>query len=359
LAINRGNPFATAEADQERELLPEFYADVEGYELIKSDKTVTVFAPRGGGKSALRVILASQAAPISPKATTLTVEYTNFDALIAQRRNRQSLSVDDHIQRVLRTSTEALLNTFCGYPITISSEAKDRQLRAVRAASLIAPDRSRLAHLLRKHHPTLLDYHALYERYRDLDPVFEPSWIDFISAVRERRLRQLLAYTRLKVNEIACLLADLNDYPDLPTDEVATSVEEFKALVSLTRTLGLTSIQFLVDRLDENLETASDQQAQADILEPLLAHLPLLEMPGVAFKFSLSRGARNILLERPTIRRDRLTDQSVTVVWEKNRLKQVLNERLAVYSDGKISDLTQLCQETWVEVGRGKSPHLL
>src|SRR4051812_38430150 len=47
LGFIRGNPFATAEADQERTLLPEFFVDVEGYEQILGDRTIIVFAPRG------------------------------------------------------------------------------------------------------------------------------------------------------------------------------------------------------------------------------------------------------------------------------------------------------------------------
>ena len=57
LGFIRGNPFATVEADRERELLPDFFVDVDGYEFIKADQTVIIFAPRGAGKSALRVVL--------------------------------------------------------------------------------------------------------------------------------------------------------------------------------------------------------------------------------------------------------------------------------------------------------------
>jgi hypothetical protein len=362
LGFGRGNPFATAEADQERTLLPEFYINVDSYERIKGDRTLIVFAPRGGGKSALRVMLSSQAAPISPEATTLAVEYTDFDRLITKQRTGQSLTIEDHLQRLLKVGVQALLNTFCGDPTVESSEeerAKDRQLRATRITSLMAPTRSRLSHLLRLQYPTLLNPEMLYERYQILDPTFAPSWLDFVKAVTERRLYEFLAHSSLETNEIARLLADLNDYPETLADSIATPTEQLKSFVYLAHAAGLTTVQFLVDRLDENPETANDPQAQADILEPLLAHLLLLETPGIAFKFFLSREVRDILLVRPTIRRDRLTDQAVTVAWDKHRLRQLLNERLAVYSEGQVSELTQLCQEIRVEIGRGQASRLL
>lgn len=362
LGFSRGNPFATAEADQERALLPEFYVNVDGYERIKGEKTIIVFAPRGGGKSALRIVLASHAAPTSPEATTLAIEYTDFDPLIAKHCSGQPPTIDDHIQRLLRAGVQALLSTFCGDPtfeLPNVERVKDSQLRAARVNLVTAPARSRLSHLLRSYHPSLLSPEALYERCQMLNLAFAPAWPDFVKAVREHQLHELLAGSPLQANDIARLLADLNDYPHGSTDEEATPTEQLKIFVSLAQAMGLVFIQFLIDRVDENPATADAPQMQADILEPLLAHLLVLETPGVAFKFFLSREARDVLLARPTIRRDRLTDQAVTVAWDKSRLKHLLNERLNVYSSGQVAELTQLCQETRVEVSQKQAPYLL
>ena len=142
----------------------------------------------------------------------------------------------------------------------------------------------------------------------------------------------MIANSVLADDETARLVADLSDYPDIPDDPDTSPVERLAAFADLVRATGLASAHFLIDRLDEHVETANDPDIQADILEPLLAHLQVLELPGVAFKFFLWQAARDILLERPAVRRDRLTDRAVTVVWSVDRLKQLLRVRLAVYS---------------------------
>lgn len=362
LGFSRGNPFATAEANQERALLPEFFVDVDGYERIKSDQTVIVFAPRGGGKSALRLVLASQSAPTDPEATTLAVEYTDFDTLIAQRRAGHTLAVEDHMPRLLRAGAAALLDTLCGslpnaWPTDQLSSAKRRGRSST--AAIPAPLRSRLSSMIRAYHPALLDPAPLYERLHALDPAFAPDWSCFIESITQRSLRGAINDSALRHDEVAQLLADLNDYGNIAPDSAATPVEQVLAFAHLAHMLGFRAVHFLIDRLDEHQETADNYLAQADMLEPLLAHLPLMELYGVAFKFFLAHETHKILLGRPTIRRDRLTDYAVTVTWDQKRLKHLLDERLAVYSDEQVHDLLQICLETHVELGRERAPRQL
>jgi hypothetical protein len=85
-------------------------------------------------------------------------------------------------------------------------------------------------------------------------------------------------------------------------------------------------------------------------LEPLVAELRILEMKDVSFKFFLSLEVYKTIMERSTIRRDRITDEAVTVHWRKDRLKRLLDERLDVFSNGTIHELVQICQETYIEV---------
>ncbi|HOC20829.1 MAG TPA: hypothetical protein PKL16_04970 [Anaerolineae bacterium] len=60
----KGNPFATANAEDERTFLPECFVDTGHYFSILGDpQTTLVLAPRGGGKTAYRVMLDSNAIP--------------------------------------------------------------------------------------------------------------------------------------------------------------------------------------------------------------------------------------------------------------------------------------------------------
>jgi hypothetical protein len=357
LGFSRGNPFATAVADRERELLPLFFVDVDGYDEIKDNKRpVIAFAPEGGGKSALRVMLASDAAPLTPDKPTLAVEYTDFAPLVDQWRDHEPPSIHDHLKWLLRAAVKALLDTFCQDPdeaFQVAGTAGDDQQRGQRAAVLPAPDRSLLADLIGIYYPELLLSRSVFKRFRRIEPGFgtEGDWDAFEEAAAERRLRPMVKATILNEHPAAHLLAVLSDYRQTTAASVGqTPVEELNAFVSLARAAGFKETVFLVDRLDEMEETADDPEAQATILEPLLATLRVIELDGVAFKFFLSQEVRDALLARPTIRRDRITDHAVTIAWDRPRLHQLLKERIATYSDGKVRDLAYICQEEYVVV---------
>lgn len=347
------NPFGTIEADRERDLLPEFFVEVEGYDRIKGDESIIVFAPQGGGKSALRIALSAHAAPVAVGASILTVEHTDFDRLIDRYHSGVPLTINDFIPELQRSAALTLLNTLCDDPdslVTLQRTADDRTVQAHRADDLTPPYRSYLAQLLRSHH--LLDAHSLYRRLQalgGLDGTFAaPDWASFLHAVTRKQLGQVIRESSLNRHPSARLLADLNDYPDPSPGRPNSPIEQMRSLVRLARNTGFHTIIFLVDRLDERQETADRPGAQADILEPLLAHLGVLETPGLAFKFFLSRDTREVLLQRPTVRRDRLTDLAVTVSWNKKRLKQLLDNRLSTYSGGTWKDIVQLCRDVKV-----------
>lgn len=344
------HPFQYTNADDERDLIPRSFVDVEGYEQIKGSKTIIVFAPKGGGKSALRLVLANQAAPLSPEKEILAVECTDFDLLLQKQHEAQPLTIIEYLYWLLRAGLKSLFDAL--FPVqrsTFTEIAVTKDIQSKRAESLLPPARFRLARCLRQYHPTLLGAETLYERFNWLDPAFKPDWEKFIDYFHRKELHELLQTTPLHTNVSARLLASLNDYMIAADDSKVTPKEQMQEFVNLVQAAGFTAVHFLVDRLDETSTTASKPQMQADILEPLLAHLVLLETPGTAFKFFLSKEARDVLLERPTIRRDRLTDQALTITWSRERLKALLDARLNTYSDGEVQELLQLCREIKVK----------
>lgn len=342
-----GNPFATLAADQERLLLPKFYVDVDGYERIKEPHSIVVFAPRGGGKSALRLVLADQSFPLTPTATSLAVEFTDFDPLISQYQVQKLITIKDYTDQLLRVGARSLFNALCPDPAeTLASSIATlvHQIRLARISDIKVPVRVRLASLFHSYCPALLAPAALYERLHNLNPDFQPDWGEFHTCVTQHQLRQLVVTSPLSSNHIAKLLADLNDYLDTQSHQQATPREQVENFINLVHLAGFSFTQILIDRLDENVDTADNPELQATIIEPLLANLPILEIPDLAFKFFLSRETRDILINRPKIRRDRLTDYAVTILWDIPRLKRMLNERLSVYSEGRVQELTQLFQ---------------
>lgn len=348
--FSRGNPFGSVEADWERRILPEYFVEVEGYDRIKGHKTTIVFAPKGGGKSALRIQLGAAAAPIRVDATALVVEWTDFGRLINRLQSGLRLTIHDHVPELLRAGTLALLNTFSDdsdlLPFLVRAPA-NLEIQAKRVRQIAPPYRSQLAQLARRF--DLLNAEELYTRFRALEPDNEPfDWVIFLAAVEQRALGKLLEsapnHKRLAVHPCARLLCDLNDFPDRPFDPRITPIEEINAFASLARGVGFNTVLFLIDKLDEQKETVDHPETQADLLEPLLAYLPILELPGVGFKFFLSHETRDILVQRPTVRRDRLDDMAVTIHWDEVHLKQLLDIRLAVYSNHRWQGIMALCR---------------
>ncbi|MBK8985319.1 MAG: winged helix-turn-helix domain-containing protein [Chloroflexi bacterium] len=358
LGFHHGNPFATNEADRERALLPTFFVDVESYDLIKGEQTAIVFAPRGGGKSSLRIMLASYGAPWSPGASILAVECTDFDLLIEHWHRQRPLTISQYMHWLLPMGMKALFDTIFIEDSLQSSQtisASDLAYRFSRTKELTPPIRIHFARLLHTYCPVVLSAEKIGQLFSlyGVDPD-SFDWKQFDTAVLQNQLRQFVTDCQLPANELLLLLADLNDFRSISASEsTASSPKSLLAdFTDLVRKAGFTSVHFLLDRLDETVELADNPEAQADILEPLLAHLPVMEMPGTAFKFFLSEETRNVLWKRPTVRQeDRLAEYAVTLKWDGDRLKRLLDERLSSYSAHPITgtpevpDLAAICVE--------------
>lgn len=340
LGFSRGDPFAYIEADQERILLPEFFVDVDSYEQIKEDKSIIVFAPKGGGKSALRVVLASLSAPKQLKSTKISIEFTDFDLLISKQQNGQVITIDDYINLLLRSGSKALWEFIGGVILSIGTDR--HYICRERAKTISMPVRTRLSNTIRTYHPGLLAPDRLFECFQSLHPSNKLDWHLFNQAAYNRCLNTNFLTALPDVDPIINLLADINDMEPITADAFVTPTEKLAEFSRLCQQLGLQAVHFLIDRLDENIQMVDNPHAQVAILEPLLAHLPILELPNIAFKFFLTRRTRDLLINRPTIRRDRLTDRSITVKWGVTRLKKLLCQRLEVYSEEAVHDLSGL-----------------
>lgn len=327
-----GNPFANTEAEREQ-MLPQYFVDVGYYNLIKGDpdrpQTTLVFAPRGGGKTAHRVMLMTECRPRRRQADILAVLYTDFDPVIVSCGGDLSqVTVQAHLRQILRYGTAALLGVLCTDPDL--------------ASAFPQAQRSRLQWFCQTHYPDLLSPSSIQGHLRSVDASFAPEWTVLQRALREHRLGDFLSGRDLFRHPVGQLLVDLVDGLPDPLDERVPVAEQFEAFVSLVQTTGLQAVYVILDRLDEMFETArGGAEAVADLLEPLLAHLPLMQTPGAAFKVFLPLEVRDTLLKRPSIRRDRLL--VCEIVWNDNLLRELMEQRLLTYSAGKHRTLAPLC----------------
>ncbi|MBN1177749.1 MAG: winged helix-turn-helix transcriptional regulator [Anaerolineae bacterium] len=330
-----GNPFATSEADRETRLLPEFFVDTGYYHLVWGDETVPqttlLFAPRGGGKTAYRVMLQDQCCPASVDSNVLAVQYTSFEFALRELGERGRIDVETHIRKILWNGLPVLWDALC----------KNRK----RAADFPAAQRDQLGGWLKQFAPASIEPAQVLVRIQSVEPEFKPSWSDFREHVQSGRLRELVSPVG---NPVVQLIADVVESDATFSSNPLSASELLEGFVRLVQaSTEIQAVYVLLDRLDETTETADSPETIVALLEPLLANLTLVEMAGLAFKLFLPRSVLSALRSRRTIRMDRF--EIYDIEWEDRLLVEMLRKRLLTYSNSKIQTLAQICASPLAE----------
>lgn len=311
------DPFASTNAADEP-LIDQYFVAPPFFPAVMGDprhpKSAVVFAPRGGGKTAQKIMI--------EKAAT---QDGNFLCISYDRFNTEGIpasgATDDqyHLRNLCRIILVAYLYKAETDPDVIS--------RADSASKKLLVNLSR---------ELLGDISA--EKYREAlnaiksfgDKAFD-LW-DRYGGVIKGLINSVAAKFEFGSVQI--------EAAPKPLDESLRF--KFDMLTSLGKTFGFDSIYLLVDRVDELAFTANNSDRAFEFLKPILIDLPLLETPGVAFKFFLWDQTRDAYLEAGG-RPDRLLEYSLN--WSPDELGNVLSKRLGTYSEGKISSFGELLSD--------------
>jgi hypothetical protein len=317
------NPFAVREAGREVRL-SEYFVAGPHYDEIKGDAgdphTAFVFAARGCGKSAYRVMIQCSCRPYDRDGSFLAIPYTDFSQLVVEAKaDLSQIVADHHLRAILATGLTVLLREFVESPQGFL-DLPQRRRRIFKA-------------LLESHAPSLLHPTFLSDHLREWGKEKEADLVE--EAVEQEPQNVLLASTtELLPRFLHAFLVEPLEL--LPGD--LSLIERWRALVSLVRRVGLEAVCVLVDGLDEFSETAlGAQEAMVSFLLPLVANLSLLEMPHVAFKFFLPLEVLEALQTNPAVRFDRL--ERYRLVWRDEHLVQMLQSRLQAFSGGRVPSL--------------------
>jgi hypothetical protein len=283
------NPFGAWNAERDLDL-PGYFVDMGQFdEVLRLTEPCIVFARRGCGKTAQRQMLAAQCRPLSPYSPRLAVVYTyaGFEQVLAAASNDATqLQAEHHVAALLRQGL-----------IALQGEAtRDPEVRL----ALTRPDvASRLNAYLGRYVPHLI--------------------------------ADSLAGT-------ASILGGL------------ASLELMQGLMDLIKAADLELGVILVDGLDEFLLTATDSAQMVALLAPLLGTLPLIECPGLSFKFFLPQEIELALRECRWFRPDRL--RIFRLAWQESDLQNLIGQRMTYFSkrgDRAYGRLGQLCQDELAE----------
>lgn len=307
------HPFLHTEAEQDSRL-HEYFVEPACFDTIlgttESPQSAVLFASRGGGKTANRVMV-DYFCEIGERLErpVFSISYTNFDCLVPlisweSHSIRSQVNIHHHLAQILRTSANEIVEDLVARRLVLNQAN----------SSVWRP---------------LLRILAIYTTEEDLF-----------------RILELLRDLGLSSDGLDDNLWTIHTQSQ---DSSINTLSDFRSLVGAFVELGVSAIYVLVDRIDEFHPASFDPMAGALFLSPLLSHLPLLEMDHVAFKFFLPSHMKSTLLDKGFLRPDRLLVEEV--VWSNDDLLDILHSRLYVFSERRIPTLeplfvsSQLAQE--------------
>ncbi|WP_154990663.1 P-loop ATPase, Sll1717 family [Priestia megaterium] len=312
------DPFAKVNADEEERLEeyfiePPFFKAVYG---IPSDpKSYIVFAPRGGGKTALKrkIELAS-----AQKDDYLCVTYNNFDV---SGKTISGINVNYHLENILKLVLIAI--------IPHMENSKTRKISK--------EDKHILFYMIKKYFNDI----DLFELKNSIEAVKSHGqrakdwWNKFTTPIGMLTNGIL---TSFGLSGIEITKIQDNEF------NLGTPVDQMKTIQRIAEDIGFSSIYVLIDKVDENELTGAAHLSFA-FIEPLLKNLPVFELKGFAFKLFLWDKIINLIhqqKEEERIRLDRILNRKLQ--WNQKQLIEMLSKRLLAFSEQKVSSLNDIFQ---------------
>ena len=288
----RENPFSTSTATMEKEKdLDGYFVDPRGLfdELLETRVPCILLAARGQGKTAYRKRLAAQCRPLDRNSRVLAIThaYDNLERVLrAAGGDFDLIEATHHVAEVLRQGLSA---------IGVEAQQDPRIKNALERPHVA----SRLA-----------SYQALYTPHLAPESTSQP-------------------------------ITDLGNL---------TPLEALSSFASLIQEAGFRLCVVLIDEVDEFPRTAGNPVHQVALLSSLLGTLPLIECPGLAFKFFLPLEVESTLQAQDWFRPGRL--RVCRIEWDDDALQKLIGQRLIYYSergDREYTRLGQLCERDLAE----------
>jgi DNA-binding winged helix-turn-helix (wHTH) protein len=339
------NPFAEWEASRE-ELLPRYFVEHPFYDDIRGEadnpRTAFVFAARGTGKSANRIMLERACRPEQPASDILAVPYTDFSPFLHRRSRHNSPSLKAHISQIMKSATSALMETLCQRPETIEAWAPE--------------DRAQFRRLIDAHFPALL-----------LLPFIRLELKRVVPHLPSDELARLLTLVSTPQvggwkpssgpEHLVHIFRVIKHSPEGSKQPARlTAFYTLQVFVDLARLIGLQAVYVLVDGVDEYGPTAADPAAGFNLIKTLTTELRLLEFPNLAFKFFLP--IEIVSYVEACVRTDRLLIFKPS--WAENplsnspvgNLQEMLRARVRAFNTDGHTGLAGLCEpglNVWID----------
>ncbi len=304
------DPFAKTNADEE-DLLEDYFIEPPFFKAVYGDihepKSVVVYAPRGGGKTALK-----RKIELSAKTNEfLSVTYNSFPTSGLKLRD---ITLEYHMRNIVRILLVAILS----------------RATTTGVDGLTRDDRHFL-YILSKEHMSQLSRADLKDTLSAVTHISDKAkevWNTLTGPI-SAGLTVAMAHWGFKAPEISKFEAD--------KAKAGTLEEQIRFLVKIVPVFGFASVYILVDKIDENPLTGGATASLA-FIRPLLSDLGILETSGMAFKLFL--WDRIETDAREFSRPDRV--KSFRLRWTAPQLRTMLSRRLAAHSDQAVNSLASV-----------------
>ena len=304
------DPFAKTNADEE-ELLKSYFIEPPFFKAVYGDlstpKSAVVFAPRGGGKTALKRMLEVS----SQTDGFMCVTYNQFGV---SGLTLSQIDLQYHLRNIIRLLLVAVLSS-----------------AAETGIEKLSNDDRHLVYLLTKEHLSQIDtteLKAAIQAVQNLSDKAKEWWNKFTGPIGVV-INALLAKIGLGEAEVQKFSTS--------GGKLGQPIDQIKLLGELALKLGHRCVYVLVDKIDENSLTGVASSSY-QFIAPLLSDLQLLELGGFGFKFFLW----DMLMDeyRTVARPDRVKYYGLR--WETKQLAEMLSRRLKAHSAETITSLGEI-----------------
>lgn len=306
------DPFAKTNADEE-DLLEDYFIEPPFFKAVYGDihepKSAVVYAPRGGGKTALkrRIELSARTDAF------LSVTYNSFPTAGLKLRD---ITLEYHLRNVVRLLLVAILSA--------ATETGVERL---------SRDDRHFLYILSREHLSQLGRADLKDAISAVTHISDRAkevWNTLTGPI-SAGLTVAMAHFGFKAPEISKFESD--------KAKAGTLQEQIEFLVKIVPSFGFASAYVLVDKIDENPLTGGATPSLA-FIRPLISDLAILETRGVAFKLFLWDRIESDA--RQFSRPDRI--KTYTLKWTSPQLKAMLSKRLAAHSEKRVTSLASITE---------------
>jgi hypothetical protein len=301
------DPFAKTNADEE-ELLKSYFIEPPFFKAVYGDlstpKSAVVFAPRGGGKTALKRMLEIS----SLTDNFLCVTYNQFGVAGLKLKD---VDLQYHFRNVARLLLVAILSA-----------------TAEKGIDSLSSDDRHFIYLLTKEYLSEIDVTELKAAIQSVQNISDKAkewWNKFTGPIGVV-LNALLVKIGLGTAEIERF--------STAGGKLGQAIDQINLLGQMAIKLGYRCVYVLVDKVDENALTGV-ASSSFQFIAPLVSDLQVLELPSFGFKFFLW----DMLMDdyRAVARPDRV--KYYTLRWEVAQLAEMLSRRLKAHSADRVASL--------------------